>query len=51
MHSSQIIWRAEFEGSILHISGVEKYPDRFSTAGLERVREDKLTDFIVLPKF
>jgi hypothetical protein len=30
-------WKAEFEGSTLHISGVVKYPNDFSTASLERV--------------
>ncbi len=29
-------WKAEFDGSTLHISGVAEYPDDFSTAGLER---------------
>ena len=41
MTSSSINWRAEFEGSVLHISGVEKYPDRFSTAALERLKEEE----------
>jgi hypothetical protein len=30
-------WKAEFEGRTLHISGVVKYPNDFSTASLERV--------------
>ena len=30
-------WKAEFEGNALHISGVAKYPNDFSTASLERV--------------
>ena len=33
-------WRAEFEGGALHISGVAKYPNDFSTASLERVDFD-----------
>ena len=30
-------WKAEFEGGALHISGIVKYPNDFSTASLERV--------------
>jgi len=30
-------WKAEFEGNVLHISGVAKFPNDFSTASLERV--------------
>jgi len=30
-------WKAEFEGRTLHISGVVKYPNDFSTASFERV--------------
>jgi len=30
-------WKAEFEGRTLHIYGVVKYPNDFSTASLERV--------------
>jgi hypothetical protein len=33
-------WRAEFESGALHISGVAKYPNDFSTASLERVDSD-----------
>ena len=33
-------WKAEFEGSTLHISGVAKYPNDFSTASLERIDSD-----------
>jgi hypothetical protein len=32
-------WKAEFEGRTLHIYGVVKYPNDFSTASLERVDE------------
>ena len=37
MSTIQPSWKAEFEGSTLHISGVAKYPNDFSTASLERV--------------
>jgi hypothetical protein len=30
-------WKARFEDGRLHISGVAKYPDDFSTASLERI--------------
>jgi hypothetical protein len=30
-------WKAEFEGGALHISGIVRYPNDFSTASLERV--------------
>src|SRR5262245_1055357 len=30
-------WKAKVEGRTLHISGVVKYPNDFSTASLERV--------------
>ena len=41
MNSSPTNWRAEIEGRILHISGVAKYPNDFSTAGLERLKSDE----------
>ena len=30
-------WKAKFEHGSLHIEGVAKYPNNFSTAGLERI--------------
>jgi hypothetical protein len=40
-------WKAEFEGSTLHISGVAKYPDDFSTAGLERITDSPAESGVV----
>jgi hypothetical protein len=40
MSTSPPSWKAEFEGRTLHISGIAKYPNDFSTASLERVDLD-----------
>lgn len=39
-------WKAEFEGNTLHISGVAKYPNDFSTASLERVTSDTSSEVV-----
>jgi|SRR5688572_13613264 hypothetical protein len=46
MTTAQPSWKAEFEGSTLHISGVAKYPNDFSTASLERVDSDAGSDVV-----
>jgi hypothetical protein len=37
MSTIPLSWKAEFEGNVLYISGVVKYPNDFSTASLERL--------------
>jgi hypothetical protein len=31
-------WDANFEGEVLHITGIAQFPNQFSTAGLERLK-------------
>lgn len=46
MAASTPSWKAEFDGSTLHISGVAKYPNHFSTASLEPLDSDAGSDVV-----